>query len=1098
MVKEAFVLPTSFAQQRLWLVEQLDPGSPLYNMPQTIRLHGLLNLEALRQTLETVVARHETLRTTFATVDGSPVQVVTPKLPVTLPVVDLSDLPDARREATAQQLATEEAQRPFDLARGPLMRVTLLRLGDEEHMLLLNMHHIVSDDWSVGVLMRELTALYGAFSVGKPSPLPELPIQYADFAQWQRTWMQGNVLEQQLAYWKRQLVGAPYMLNLPTDHPRPAKQTFQGASLSVMLPPNLSDGLKALSHGEGATLFMTLLAAFQVLLSRYTNQDDVVVGSPIANRTRVETEGLIGPFFNNLILRTDLSGDPTFRELLERVRETTLGAYAHQDLPFEKLVEELQPERSLSHTPLFQVMFTLLNAPTSALELPGLILCPVEVSTGTSKYDLVLDMIEEKEGLQGRLYYSTDLFDATTVGRMMGHFETLLQGILAYPDQRISTLPLLTEAELKQVLSEWNDTQIDFGGDVTLHYIFERQVERDPDAVAVRFEDQQVTYGELNGRANQLAHHLQALDVGPDVLVGLCVERSIEMMVGILGILKAGGAYVPLDPEYPQERLAFMLDDSRVPVLLTQQRLVEKLPETVAHIISLDADWVRIAQENAENPVSGARAENLAYVIYTSGSTGRPKGVQVCHRSVVRLLEATRPLFGFDESDVWTVVHSYAFDFSVWEIWGCLLHGSRLVIVPLWKTQSPAAFYALLRAERVTVLNQTPSAIRQLIQAKEEAGDQAKDLSLRLIACGGEAFPPELAAPLLGLGVPAWNFYGPTEATVWAAINQITSPESKGQSIPIGRPFANVQIYLLNQNLQPVPIGVPGELYIGGDGLARGYLNRPELTAERFIPHPFSSAGEARLYKTGDLARYLPDGKIEFLGRIDHQVKIRGFRIELGEIEAVLAGHPAVRESVVLVREDVPGEKRLVAYLVPQVEPAPTAGELRSFLKKKLPEYMVPAAFVLLETLPLSTNGKVDRRTLPMPDQVRPHLEEAFVAPGNAVEEVVAGIWAEVLGVERVGVLDNFFELGGHSLLATQVISRVQEAFQVEVPLRSMFESPTVAGLAVSLETIGGVAPQDLIKIAEALLQVNELSADEVKMMLADGDHQPLEIGEGR
>ncbi|HEY9873030.1 MAG TPA: amino acid adenylation domain-containing protein, partial [Candidatus Obscuribacterales bacterium] len=768
---------------------------------------------------------------------------------------------------------------------------------------------------------------------------------------------------------------------------------------------------------------------------------DILVGTPIANRHRQEIEGLIGFFTNTLVMRTDLSGTPTFKDLLARVRQTALDAYKHQDLPFEKLVEVLQPNRDLSYNPIFQVLFGLRNIKLPTLELPEVTLTPQELDRKTSRFDLSLDLWEDADGISGVFEYSTDLFDASTIGRMVGHFQTLLEGIVANPDRPISTLPLLTAAEQHQILLGWNNTQTNYSENRCLHQLIEQQAEKYPDNIAVVFADQKLTYKELNQRANQLAHYLQKLGIKPEMPVGIYVERSLEMIIGLLGILKAGGAYVPLDPAYANERLHFMLEDAQVQVLLTQKHLnVETAHEL--QTVYLDVDWGKISLESTENPASQITPDNLAYIIYTSGSTGKPKGVQVNHRSVVHLFGTTRSLFNFDQSDAWTVFHSYAFDFSVWEIWGALTNGSKLVIVSQELTHSPSAFYELLCQEQVTVLNQTPSAIRQLIHYR----NNGKNWNLRLMCCGGEALPAELAAELLQFNVPLWNFYGPTEATVWAGVYEVKSVFKEGV-IPIGRPLPDTQLYILDVNLQPVPIGVFGELHIGGAGLSRGYLNRPELTAEKFISNPFVNLKSARFYKTGDLARYLPDGTIEFVGRIDHQVKIRGFRIELGEIEAVLSQHPEVQQVVVIAREDNPGDKRIVAYIVSTVETLHTKS-LRGFLKDKLPEYMIPSAFVLLEALPLTPNGKIDRRALPTPDNTRLDVHTNFVAPRNPTEEVIADIWTQVLGVEQIGIDDNFFELGGHSLLATQVVSRLRKAFGVELPLRYLFESPTVAGLS--------------------------------------------------
>ena len=1056
-------LPLSYAQQRLWFLDQLQPNSSLYNIPIALRLVGTLNQAALAQSLEEIIHRHEALRTNFITVDGTPRQVIQTATNWTVSVVNFRHLSTSAQEIAAQQLAQKQAIQSFDLASEVLIRVTLVVLSETEHLLNVCMHHIVSDGWSMGVFVAELAALYNAYSIGLPSlpdatriPLTPLPIQYADFAIWQRNWLVEDVLQSQLSYWQQQLKDAPALLVLPTDRPRPAVQTFVGAYQDFALSVELTQGLMQLSQQQDCTLFMTLLAAFDVLLYRYTGTEDILVGSPIANRDRSEIEGLIGFFVNTLVMRSNLSENPSFAELLTRVRSMALSAYAHQNLPLEMLVEALQPERDLSHTPLFQVMFALQNPYLSEVELSGLSISLLPIEGATAKFDLTLAMENTGNGLIGVWEYNTDLFDASTIERMTGHFLTLLSSIVANPLEQISQLPLLTEPEKQQLLIEWNHTQVDYPVDQCIHQLFEQQVRRTPDAVAVVFEEQQLTYHELNCRANQLAHYLQSLGVGADVLVGICVERSWEMIVGLLGILKAGGAYVPLDPEYPPERLSFILTDTQVKVLLTQQQLVNKLPAHTAQLVCLDTDLEKITQNSNSNPVNTATSLNLAYVIYTSGSTGQPKGVLVNHHHVTRLFAATNSWYKFNSQDVWTMFHSYAFDFSVWEMWGALLYGGRLVVVPYLLTRSPESFYKLLSQEQVTILNQTPSAFRQLIQAEQSIG--MSNLNLRLVIFGGEALELESLQPWFerhGDQKPQLvNMYGITETTVHVTYRPLSLDDLNRTASVIGRPIPDLQVYVLDQHLQPVPIGVPGEMYVGGEGVTRGYLHRDELTGQRFISNPFQrSKGGERLYRTGDLARYLPNGELEYLGRIDQQVKIRGFRIELGEIEGLLAQHPAVWESVVVVREDEPGNKRLVAYVVSQVAQAPTTAELRSFLKEKLPDYMIPNAIVILESLPLTSNGKIDRRSLPVPES-RTGIEESLVAPRTPVEEKLAQIWAKVLRVEQVGIHDNFFELGGHSLLATQLVSRIRTSFKVELPLRSLFAAPTVAELAPSIQQL--------------------------------------------
>jgi amino acid adenylation domain-containing protein/non-ribosomal peptide synthase protein (TIGR01720 family) len=1098
-------LPLSFAQQRLWFLAQLEGPGAAYNIPLAVRISGTLNLTALEQSISKIIERHEVLRTTFHTENGRPYQVIAPSLNLMIPLVDAQA--SSPQDDEIQRLMLAEAEKPFDLETGPLLRVTVLRLEPQTHVLLVTMHHIISDGWSIGVLVRELSALYQAYVTDTTHPLPDLPIQYADFAGWQRQWLAGEVLETQLNYWKEQLADIPPLLELPTDHPRPAIQSYRGASHAFVLPQSLSAALNALSLKTGTTLFMTLQAAFATLLFRYSGQNDILMGTPVANRNHTEIEPLIGFFVNILVLRTSFEENPTFLTLLNQVRQVSLEAYHHQDLPFELLVDALQPERNLGHTPLFQVLFVLQNVPLEKVELPELTLTPLVSDTTTAKFDLTL-MIEEREaGLSGHFEYNTDLFEAATIERMVRHFQTLLAGIVANPNRSVSTLPLLTPAERQQLLTAWGraitapqiaaarsvEKAEEFdrtGGTATssenrphspvrhskirlfsekinrsLHELFEAQVDCTPDAPAVSFNGQTLTYQELNLRANRLAHHLIWLGVGPDVLVGLYVERSPELIIGLLAILKAGGAYVPLDPTYPAERLAFMVADAQLPLIITQTPLRNTLqpvlqPEQETQLLCLDTDWKATDPTHAQNPAHTTTAENLAYVIYTSGSTGQPKGVLVTHANVTRLFEATHGWFNFDENDVWTFFHSIAFDFSVWEIWGALLYGGRLVVVPYLTSRSPQEFYQLLGQERVTVLNQTPSAFRQLIQAEASIAatspEESATLALRLVIFGGEALEPAMLKPWFERHGPTCqlvNMYGITETTVHVTYRPLSPADTQRAGSPIGGPIPDLQLYILDPHLEPVPLGIPGELYVGGAGVSRGYLHCPALTEERFIDNPF---GPGRLYKTGDLARYVASGDIEYLGRNDRQVKIRGFRIELGEIATVLNQHQAISEAVVIAGDDPTGPQlvahQLVAYIVPQTssdQPAPDlVSEVRAYLSKRLPTYMVPAAIMPLPALPLTPNGKVDYRALPAPEI---SSTIAFVPPRNPTEETIAAIWRDVLSVDQVGIHDNFFEMGGHSLLAVRLMGHIQQEFEMNFPLAALFQNPTIEQLAILL-----------------------------------------------
>lgn len=1042
--EEALLL--SFSQERMWFLDQFEPTGAAYNIPIAIRLRGALNVAALEKSFNRLAHRHQVLRTTFTNVGGRPVQTIAPTPAIELPTVDLTHLPPAEREDEARRLANAQARQPFNLAAGPLLRVSLIRLAAREYILLVNMHHIISDAWSMSVLWQEVALLYNAFTAQKSSPLAELPIQYADFAHWQRQWLRGNVLTSQLNYWKQQLAGAPQVLELPTDRPRPATQTFRGAFKTVSLPDTLIETLRVLSRQQGVTLFMTLLAAFKVLLYRYTGQTDILVGTPIANRHWLAVENLLGTFVNTLVMRTNLAGNPAFSVLLERVRQVALAAYAHQDLPFEQLVEALQPQRDLSHTPLVQVTFNVANAPMPNLQISNLEWDVFNVDRGAAQFDLSLSLTDMPQLQMMTVEYNTDLFDESTITRMMGHFRTLLEGIVTNPEQHILDLPLLPESEKEQLLTRWNDTQTPYPENLCVHQLFDAQAAQTPDATAVTFAEERLTYHQLNHRANQLAAYLQSLGVGPEVPVGLCVERSPEMVVGLLGILKAGGAYVPLDPTNPPERLQIILEDAQVPLLLTQARLLPQLPHTTARTVCLDTDWPEIAQQPGENPTRTANPNNLAYVIYTSGSTGRPKGVAIPHRGLVNYLSWCLQAYPLGGGQGAPVHSSISFDLTITGLFAPLLAGQPVHLLPPGLGVE-ALTTALQNQPDFSLVKLTPAHLDLLgrqLPAREAAG------KTRAFIIGGENLLAEQlafwrqAAPNTVL----INEYGPTETVVGCCVYQVPQdgvPESG--SVPIGRPIANTQLYLLDSHLQPVPIGVPGELYIGGAGVARGYLNRPDLTAASFVPNPFSTRPGARLYKTGDLARYLPDGNLEFLGRIDHQVKIRGFRIELGEIEAVLKQHPAVQEAAAAVREDTPGDKRLVAYVVPKNQP-PAADELQKFLGHKLPDYMLPSAVVPMESLPLSANGKVNRRALPAPDQAQMRQGKTYAAPGDALEQQLAQIWADILNVRPVGITDNFFELGGHSLLAVRVFAQIEKALGKSLPVVTLFRAPTIAQLA--------------------------------------------------
>ncbi|GAA6623227.1 amino acid adenylation domain-containing protein [Scytonema sp. NUACC26] len=1051
--------PLSFSQQRLWFLTQLEQNHSAYHIVRAFQLHGNLNVSVLQQTLDTIVGHHEALRTKFIAQDGNPRQVITEPRSVEFKVIDLKNVPERNDTSFIQNLLQKEAHRPFNLTSDLMLRACLIQRSPQEHILLLVMHQIVADDWSMSVLLEQLAKLYEAFSNKKPNPLSDLAIHYVDFAIWQRQWLSDEVLEKQLNYWQQQLAGAVPVLELPTDRPRPPVQTYQGAREAFVLPQKLSQALAKLSQREGVTLFMTLLAAFQTLLYRYTKQHDILVGSPVAGRNLPEIENSIGCFVNTLVLRTDMSGNPSFRELLQRVRSVAMSAYTNQDLPIDKLIDELQPERSLSYHPLFQVMFTLQNTSKQTLDLPGIVSTPFAWENIASRFDLTLSIAETEQELRGLWEYNTDLFEAPTIQRMSGHFQMLLEGIVANPEQPLSELPLLTAAERHQLLVEWNNNRADYSQEQCIHKLFEQRVEQNPNARALVFENEQLTYQELNNRANKLARYLRTLGVGPEVLVSIYVERSLEMVVGLLGILKAGGAYVPLDPSYPKERLAFMLENSQPLVLLTQESLKTEISEFTETIVCFDTDSSVIAQQSEENLNQTAVPVNLAYVIYTSGSTGKPKGVQVTHANLCHYAQAMGNALCITAEDVYLHTASIAFSSSVRQLMVPLARGATVKIATPEQRKDPRALFEGIKQHDVTAIDIVPSYWRNCIHALNNLNPEQRefllDNKLRLIVSASEPLLSDIPTEWkFGFqhGARLINMFGQTETCGIVATYPIPEQQDERVKIvPLGRPIANTQIYLLDEHMQPVPIGVPGELHIGGLGLARGYLNRPELTEEKFIPDPFSQKEGARLYKTGDLARYLADGNIEFIGRQDYQVKIRGFRIELGEVEAVLNQHPSVVQTAVMACVDALGDKRLVAYVVPNQELEPVTSDLRGFLKEKLPEYMVPSAFVLLEALPLTPSGKVNRAALPAYDFSKLDLEANFVAPRDELEQQIAQIWEEVLHRQPIGIRDNFFDLGGHSLLAVHVFAQIEQKFGKKLPLATLFQSGTVEALAIML-----------------------------------------------
>ncbi|MCS6914979.1 MAG: amino acid adenylation domain-containing protein [Myxococcales bacterium] len=1003
--EEVYAFPATSAQQRLWFLDQMDPGAATYNIPQALRLIGPLDIGALHRALRGLVERHEALRTTFAASENGVLQIVAPTLELPLPVTDLCHLPEGTRLQAALQLAAEEARRPFDLSRGPLLRVGLLVLGPADHVLLLNIHHIVCDGWSLGVLFRELGGLYRV-QCGEAPALPEPAIQQADYAVWEVERLKSPELERQLDYWRKRLAGPLPHLELPADR-RPAQRTSRGHCLRLRIEPALAEQLNLLARREGVSLFMLLLAAYQLWLSRLCGQNEVLVGSPVANRDRPELEAAVGFFTSTVVLRTDLSGDPPFVELLERVKEVVYGALACQEVPLDRIVQALHPDRTVGLSPLFQAMFALQRAPDSALDLPAVQVEPLEVHSGTAKFDVLLEVQEVGQALMCLFEYSTDLFEERTARRLLGYFVTLLQGIVQGPQRRLSELPLLTETERHQLIVQGTGISLPLP-QVSVADLILTQARAAPERVAVESAGRHLSYGDLDRRSAQLAARLRAAGVGPNVLVGLYLERTPELLVALLGVLRAGGAYLPLDTAHPPDRITYILEDARAPVLLTEAALREALPAVGCRLVLVEEEGP------APDTWTDAQPGELAYTIYTSGSTGRPKGVQVPGRALLNFLLSMRREPGLGPEDRVLAVTTVSFDIAALELLLPLVVGGTVLLVDRDTASDGELLRRAIEDMRPTVMQATPATWRLLLEAGWRGG-------LRRALCGGEALPPALAEQLLPLVDELWNMYGPTETTVWSTCCRVTDPERIG----LGRPIANTRIYLLDPHRQPVPDGVRGELYIGGAGVAHGYLNQPELTAERFLPDPFSPEPGARMYRTGDLCRRHPDGRIEYLGRNDHQVKVRGFRIELAEIEAALERHEAVREAVVVVRQDAPGDQRLVAYVVYGPQGGATPSELRSFLRKDLPDYMLPHLFVEMDRLPLGPSGKVDRRALPDPFG-QAQRDDGYIPPRTPTEQLIARLFAEVLGVPRVGLHDNFFNLGGHSLLSVQLVHRIE------------------------------------------------------------------------
>ncbi len=1034
---DSLTYPVSITQRQFWLIHQLAPDSVAYHIPLGFRIQGNLDILRLEESLNQIIKRHEIFRTTIDTVNGEPVQVVAKKRYVDFTVKDLRPYMESKTEKRAEEIINAEVVRPFDLRRGPLLRATVLRVADDEYIFLTVMHHIITDLHTNDQFADELAAIYNSAINGAPVQLPEPGLQYSDYTVWQQDWIESKEFKSMLAYWNEALEGQSGYLNFLTDKPRPSVLSLRGDAVSFGFSKELTNHLKKFSRQHKVSFFITMLAAYIVLLHRYSGEKHITVGVPHANRRQSEFKDVMGCFINILPISVDFTDNPDCREVLSRVRKAMFGAHWHQEVTFEIMVEELKLKRDLSYNPIYQFGFTFY--PPGALELEGLAVEPLKIHNRSSKLDMFAEMWETREAMRALVEYNTDIFDKTTIERFIGNYQKLLESIIEDPEKPVSSLPILTGPEKKQLLQEWNSTKVAYPENSGLHQLFESQVEQTPNSTAIVFENQELTYQELNQRANKIAHYLRKLGVGPEVLVGVFIDRSIEMMVGLLGILKAGGAYVPLDPDFPKQRIAYMIEHSEVLVILTQNKLAMELPETQAKVISLDKKWAEISQESDGTPETGVKPENLAYVMYTSGSTGLPKGVQVHHQAVVNFISSMAHVPGMTAKDVLLAVTTLSFDISILELFLPISVGAKLVIISRDDALDGKKVIEMLDKTKVTVMQATPATWRLLLAAGWEGSDQLK------VLCGGEALPKDLVNDLIMRAESVWNMYGPTETTIWSTCYHMTDPAGQ---ILIGRPIANTSIYILDKQMQPVPIGAAGEIYIGGDGVARGYLKDPEKTAKVFVPGSFGKNADMRIYNTGDFGRYLPDGNIECLGRVDNQVKVRGFRIELGEIEFVLSQHPSILQVAVSAKEDAYGGMRLVGYIVSKTGANLSVESLRSFLGDKLPYYMIPDIFVFLKSLPLTPNEKVDRKALPDPEETRPDLDQVFVAPSTDYENALAEIWSEVLKLDRVGTEDNFFDLGGNSLLSVQVMMRVKQTLGVDVSVIKLFQYPTILSLA--------------------------------------------------